>query len=608
MDSKLKVGIKVMFIKSPKSKSKNKAQAMVEFALVLPILLFVIYGLLEAGRLLFIFASVNTASRQAARYGSAIGMVDTDGDGTFDVPHYEDCAGITAAANNVAFIAPFTNVNITYDAGLNASGNPDPIIYSGNTLDIDPANGNRCPSLPAGTVVDGNRVSVYVSAVFNPILPLVPLGPMTIESSASRTIVGEVSIHVTAQPASWIPSSGSALSLSLEITPSPATYSYVGDTITYTYKITNFGSLDVDGPFSVTDDTFSTNANCSGAATSLAPTEWTTCTYTYTITQANIDNGSMTNVARALGTGATSEQANATITFAPDPKLALLQIVPDPSEAFSVGQRIDFYYSIENTGNVPLDSFSVVDGNMALGFTCPGGTLQPGDTDTCTGYYLITQANINNGSLDYVAGVQAGDGTLSNLESSFVLTTQFYLVRITSNLSSVNAAGQQITLTYELFNKSNVAITTISITGTNIQNVNCSLPLAAGGTTTCTSTYTVQQPDMDTGGTLTLEATAVGNGGAITSNRRSISVTVFQFPALTLTISANPNPALVAGTLVNYTYTLTNNGNVSLKGFTISEDNLTYGDRCSSPEFPALVAGTLVNYTYTLTNNGNVKV
>jgi Flp pilus assembly protein TadG len=52
---------------------KNTAQAMVEFAIVLPILLLLLYGLLEAGRLLFMYSTIVTASRQAARYGSTTG-------------------------------------------------------------------------------------------------------------------------------------------------------------------------------------------------------------------------------------------------------------------------------------------------------------------------------------------------------------------------------------------------------------------------------------------------------------------------------------------------------------------------------------------------------
>ena len=53
---------------------KNKAQAMVEFAIVLPMLLLLLYGILEAGRLLFIYSTIVTASRQAVRYGSATGQ------------------------------------------------------------------------------------------------------------------------------------------------------------------------------------------------------------------------------------------------------------------------------------------------------------------------------------------------------------------------------------------------------------------------------------------------------------------------------------------------------------------------------------------------------
>ena len=56
------------------SPKKTKAQAMVEFALVLPLLLMLLYGILEAGRLLFIYSTIVTASRQAVRYGSATGQ------------------------------------------------------------------------------------------------------------------------------------------------------------------------------------------------------------------------------------------------------------------------------------------------------------------------------------------------------------------------------------------------------------------------------------------------------------------------------------------------------------------------------------------------------
>ena len=71
----------------------------------------VMYGMIEAGRLLFIYSSVISAARNAVRYGSASG---TSPNG---MAYYQDCAGITGAANNLAIISPLTT-SITYDAGL----------------------------------------------------------------------------------------------------------------------------------------------------------------------------------------------------------------------------------------------------------------------------------------------------------------------------------------------------------------------------------------------------------------------------------------------------------------------------------------------------------
>src|SRR5215211_7531346 len=92
---------------------KNRAQAMVEFAIVLPILLLLLYGLLEAGRLLFIYSTIVTASRQAVRYGSATGI------GTGTTLRYQDCAGIRESAQRVDYLNSFEDedIIIQYDSG-----------------------------------------------------------------------------------------------------------------------------------------------------------------------------------------------------------------------------------------------------------------------------------------------------------------------------------------------------------------------------------------------------------------------------------------------------------------------------------------------------------
>ena len=87
--------------------TKEKAQGIVEFALVLPLLLLLVYGIIEAGRMLFIYSGALTSSREAARYGSA--ACDIGG----GIPHYADCAGIRAAARRIGVWAGIRDADIT---------------------------------------------------------------------------------------------------------------------------------------------------------------------------------------------------------------------------------------------------------------------------------------------------------------------------------------------------------------------------------------------------------------------------------------------------------------------------------------------------------------
>lgn len=173
-----------------RSRKRTLAQAMVEFALALPILLMVIYGMLEAGRLLFIYSSVISATRNAVRYGSA------DGTSPNGMPYYQDCAGITAAANQLAFIAPFSNISVTYDAGLSyPAGAPQPI--SGPPAISLSTQCSNIGSWP--TFLSGYRVDVQVQAQYSPIIAiqnLIPsFQPLTITSQTSRTLLLSIPIN-----------------------------------------------------------------------------------------------------------------------------------------------------------------------------------------------------------------------------------------------------------------------------------------------------------------------------------------------------------------------------------------------------------------------------
>ena len=203
------------------ARGKSSAQAMVEFAIALPILLMLLYGILEAGRLLFIYSSVVTASRQAVRYGSATGV------GTSGVLRYRDCAGIRAAAQRTDFLNAFDDSDILlyYDTGPNTTLIP----YCSGTFDNTFSPTNQ------------NRLVVKISGDFFPIVPrLVPFFERSISNGdpilgeSARTILVSIDIVVTAPPGTF-----QASTATFTFTPSPSPSPTPTNTPTRTFTPTS---------------------------------------------------------------------------------------------------------------------------------------------------------------------------------------------------------------------------------------------------------------------------------------------------------------------------------------------------------------------------------
>lgn len=155
---------------------------MAEFALALPILLLVLFGLLEVGRAVFMFASVTNASREAVRYATAYGVNESD------VLHYRNCEEIRNTARQVAFLLPLDDEDIViqYDSG------PDPV-----TGVIDAPFAECAAAETVDTAVEltcGDRVVVSVTVDYQPIVPIVPMQAQEFEASSARTFMGVIEL------------------------------------------------------------------------------------------------------------------------------------------------------------------------------------------------------------------------------------------------------------------------------------------------------------------------------------------------------------------------------------------------------------------------------
>lgn len=160
-------------------KYRLRAQALVEFALVIVLLLMIVLGLLEVARLLFVYGAVVTSSREAVRYGSVAGINDAGN------LYYQDCAGIRNTARRLAFFQDLgdDDILIQYESVVYDAGTDQYI-----TTIIDQCDG----VLDLGVnPAQGDRIRVTITASFTAIVPLVvPISNMAIDSTSARTIMG----------------------------------------------------------------------------------------------------------------------------------------------------------------------------------------------------------------------------------------------------------------------------------------------------------------------------------------------------------------------------------------------------------------------------------
>ncbi|HUX04075.1 MAG TPA: hypothetical protein VMV53_04125 [Acidimicrobiales bacterium] len=224
-------------------------------------------------------------------------------------------------------------------------------------------------------------------------------------------------------------------SIGLAKSASPTTYAAAGQTITYTYVITNTGNVNLASTqYSVSDDHINSGTafNC-GSPVALNVGASVSCTATYTVTAADVTAGSVTNAAIASGGGLTTAPAHATIAKAVASAITLAKSA-SPTTYTAVGDVITYTYVITNTGNVELAStqYSVSDDHINSGtaFSCGSPVaLAAGATVTCTANYTITAADMAAGSVTNSAtasggGLSSAPVTATVTETGEVTTTQ----------------------------------------------------------------------------------------------------------------------------------------------------------------------------------------
>jgi uncharacterized repeat protein (TIGR01451 family) len=503
--------------------------------------------------------------------GDPVGAVDT-----LVVPAVHAPAIAIAKTANVASFG-HSGTPITYTYHLVNTGN---VTLSGVTVADDKVANLACGPLTLTPTQQATCTGTYLTTQAD-----VDAGHVANIATATGTPPSGPAVTATAQleiPATHAPR--------IAITKSPSTPSFTGpgQPITYTLTVTNDGNLTLHG-ITVTDNPALAVA-C--PATTLAPGTAMTCTATHVTTVADVDRGSVTDIATATGTppaGPAVTGTSNTVTVAGPqhaPAISIAKAASTPSFT-GPGQLITYTLTVTNDGNVTLHGITVTD-NPALAVACPATTLAPGAAMACTAPHVTTVTDVDRGSITDTGtaqGLSPANARVSHTSAAVTVAGPAHAPAISiakaASTPSFTGPGQPITYTFTVTNTGNVTLTGVTVADSPVLAVNCpGTTLAPGAVMTCTATHVTTVADVDRG-SVTDVATATGTppaGPAVTGTSDTVTVAgPVHAPAISITKSASPSTFTAAGEPITYTFTVTNTGNVTLHGVTVSDAGLPAG-------------------------------
>ncbi len=380
----------------------------------------------------------------------------------------------------------------------------------------------------------------------------------------------------------------------------------VGETISYSYLVTNSGNVELPGPFTVNDNKFlPTVISCPAGA--LAPTDSVTCTASYSIDAADITAGFVSNSATANttfdGNPVTSNSDAVNLSPTGTPSLAISKSA-DLASFSALGETITYTFTVTNDGTLDIDltgvdATTIVSDDKigAGGVDCADPNPLPaalliGQSLTCTGTYDVTQTDIDNAEVTNIATatltVAGSDVTSPETDATVpsAITPGFTLDKVTAT-ADYGDVGDPIDYTFSVTNTSAQTITTIDISDPLLGGLICTVgPVGPSATVSCPATYTynVTQGDLDNG-SVTNNATALGrtpSGAPLTaSDSETVNADGTVLPSLSVDKRASAATFAAVGEVIDYVIDVTNDGKITLTDVVVTDPQL--GLTCNLP-------------------------
>ncbi len=431
--------------------------------------------------------------------------------------------------------------------------------------------------------------------------------PITNTATIQGFDPGKVEIDASARASA---TTSEVADLTLTKTAAPATDVKLGDVLTYSFFAQNTGAVS-EHDVMITDPMPGLSPlDCTPAApATLAAGETMVCTATATVTQADVDAGSISNTAALVGSPPNGPAIHATAasTVTADTTAALsIDKIATTSGPVIVGSAIDYSMHATNTGAVTVHDVTVTDPLLpGPALTCtPSGAVElaPGAAVDCRGTYTATQADIDLGTVLNVATVAGSDprgNPVSAAATAATPTEHVTAIALTKFATPTSGlfAGSTVVWAVDATNSGNVTLHDVRITDDlpSLTDFHCRPDaggaLAPGATRSCRGASTVTAADV-AAGTITNTATVMSLTPQDLPIAAAASRTILagQTASLRLTKSADPVADARLGDLIRYTLTATNEGTVPLHDVRVVDDNSTITALRCSPRLPRTLA------------------
>ncbi len=406
----------------------------------------------------------------------------------------------------------------------------------------------------------------------------------------------------------------------------------LGDTLTYTFNVTNTGNVDLD-PVTVTDPMTGLSTISCGV-TSLAPSMSTTCTATYTVTQADVNAGSIYNMATATGTPPTGDNVTDTDDEnipVPTPSMTIdktstLLTDADGSGDVSVNDTIEYTYTVVNTGATNLTGVTVVDDllfDVALSDVAGDGVgfLAVGDSETGTLTYGVLQSDLGQTRVNIAEANSVQTDPETDTVTIVIPVPSMTIDKTSTLLNDADGSGDVsvgdiIEYTYTVENDGTANLTGVSVIDTPLGNVlisdvagNGADFMEPGDIETGTLTYEILSSDLDT--TITNIGTTDSDQTEPVTDDEDVPV---PSPSLTinktyeLLVDADDSGDVSLGDTIQYTITATNNGTANLTNVLITDTLLlTLSCTPAQPAFLEPDESLVCTGTYVVTTEDDAR-